>query len=269
MPHLLYLWPRVSQMLSRAGRVLLLFDYDGTLTPIVDRPDLAVLAPGTKALLAGLHEDKRFVVGIISGRSLEDIRSRVGVNGLVYAGNHGLEIQGPDLDFTHPASEELRQTLGRVYTRLREVLVDGPGAALPGVFLEDKGLTLSFHYRLTPREHIKEVEEMFAAAVAPFLAEGQVRVSRGKMVLEVRPKGDWNKGTAITKIGETYRGWAGGSSVTVFFGDDVTDEDGFAVVQEWNGIAVMVGPAGQPTQALYRLDSPQEVVETLKLLSQL
>ncbi|MCH8225999.1 MAG: trehalose-phosphatase [Chloroflexi bacterium] len=256
-------------MLSRAGRVLLLFDYDGTLTPIVERPDLAVLAPETKALLAGLHRNDRFIVGIVSGRSLDDIRSRVGVSGLVYAGNHGLEIQGPDLDFTHPAAEELRETLGRVYAGLREELVDAPGVALPGVFLEDKGLTLSFHYRSTPREHIREVEKMFAAAVAPFLAEGLVRVSRGKMVLEVRPKGDWSKGTAITKIGETYRGWAGGSSVTVFFGDDVSDEDGFAVVQEWNGIAVMVGPAGQPTKALYRLDSPQEVVETLRLLAQL
>ena len=102
MPHLLYVWPRVSQLLRQAGRVLLLFDYDGTLTPIVDHPDLAVLAPGTKALLAGLSRDGRFILGIISGRSLDDVRARVGVSGLVYAGNHGLEIQGPGLDFTHP-----------------------------------------------------------------------------------------------------------------------------------------------------------------------
>ena len=266
MPHLLYLWPRISEILRRAGRVLLLFDYDGTLTPIVDRPDLAVLDRETKALLAGLSQDERFILGIISGRSLEDIRARVGVSELVYAGNHGLEIQGPGLDFAHPAEEEeLRETQGRVYARLREELVDAPGVELPGVFLEDKGLTLSLHYRLTPPEYVNKVEEVFAATVAPFLAEGQVRVARGKMVLEVRPRGTWNKGTAITKIRETYRG----SLMTVYFGDDVTDEDGFAVVQDWGGIAVMVGPAGQPTQALYRVDSPQEVVDTLKLLAQL
>ena len=138
-------------------------------------------------------------------------------------------------------------------------------ADAPGVILEDKGLTLRLHYRLTAREYVDNVEEMFAATVAPFLAEGQVRVTRGKKVLEVRPSEPWNKGTAITKISETY----GGSPVTVFFGDDVTDEDGFAVVQEGEGIAVMVGPAGQPTQAMYRVDSAQEVVETLKLLAQL
>ena len=260
MPHLLYLWPSVSQILRQAARVLLLFDYDGTLTPIVDRPDLAALAPGTKELLAGLSRDGRFLLGIISGRSLDDVRARVGVSVLVYAGNHGLEIQGPGLDFTHPAAEELRETQGRVYARLREELED-----VPGVILEDKGLTLSLHYRLTPRESVDTVEEMFAATVAPFLAEGQVKVARGKKVLEVRPRVPWNKGTAIAKIVESY----GGSAVTVFFGDDVSDEDGFAVVQEGEGIAVMVGPARQPTQARYRVDSPQEVVETLKLLAQL
>ena len=260
MPHLLYLWPRVSQKLRQAGQVLLLSDFDGTLTPIVDRPDLAVLAPGTRALLAGLSRDERFILGIISGRSLDDVRARVGVSGLVYAGNHGLEIQGPGLDFTHPAAEELRETQGRVYARLREELVDAPG-----VILEDKGLTLSLHYRLTPRDYVDNVEEIFAATVAPFLTEGQVEVARGKMVLELRPRVPWNKGAAITKIAETY----GESAVIVFFGDDVSDEDGFAVVQEGEGIAVMVGPAGQPTQALYRVDSPQEVVDTLKLLAQL
>ena len=260
MPHLLYVWPRVSQILRQAGRVLLLFDYDGTLTPIVDRPELAVLAPGTKGLLAGLSRDDRFVLGIISGRSLDDVRGRVGVSGLVYAGNHGLEIQGPGLDFTHPVAAELRDTQSRIYARLREELADAPG-----VILEDKGLTLSLHYRLTPREYVDNVEEMFAATAAPFVAEGQVEIVRGKKVLEVRPRVPWNKGTAITKIAENY----GGSAVTVFFGDDVSDEDGFAVVQDGEGIAVMVGPAGQPTQALYRVDSPQEVVETLKLLAQL
>ena len=260
MPHLLYLWPSISQKLRQAGRVLLLLDYDGTLTPIVDRPELAVLAPETKALLAGLSQDERFMLGIVSGRSLDDVRGKVDVSGLVYAGNHGLEIQGPGLDFIHPAAEELRETQTRVYARLREVLVGAPG-----VFLEDKGLTLSLHYRLTPREYLEDVEERFAGAVAPFLAEGQVEVARGKEVLEVRPKGPWNKGTSITMITETY----GASSVTVFFGDDVTDEDGFAVVQEREGIAVMVGPAGQPTHAMYRVDSPREVVEALVLLAQL
>ena len=258
MPHLLYVWPRVSQLLRQAGRVLLLFDYDGTLTPIADRPDLAVLAPETQELLAGLSRDERFVLGIISGRSLDDVRGRVGVGGLVYAGNHGLEIQGPGLDFTHQGAEELRKTQSRIYSRLREELAD-----VPGVFLEDKGLTLSVHYRLTPQEYVANVEDRFAATVALFLAEGIVVIGRGKKVLEVRPKGPWNKGTAITKIAETLAGPA----VTVFFGDDVTDEDGFTAVQEGEGIAVLVGPAGQPTKAMYRVDSPQEVVETLKLLA--
>ena len=250
----------VSQMLRRACRVLLLSDYDGTLTPIVDRPDLAVLASETRDLLADLSRDERFILGIISGRSMDDVRGRVGVNGLVYAGNYGLEIQGPGLDYTHPAAEELRETQGRIYSRLRDALVDEPG-----VILEDKGLTLSVHYRLTPQENVPRVEEIFGATIAPFLAEGQVKVTRGKMVLELMPRVLWNKGTAITKIAETH----GRSALMIFFGDDVSDEDGFAVVQEVEGIAVKVGPAWEPTKALYRVDSPLEVVDTLKLLAHL
>jgi trehalose-phosphatase len=240
--------------------VLLLCDYDGTLTPIADRPDLAVLAPETQEVLVSLSRREKYLLGIISGRSLADVCARVDIPGLIYAGNHGLEMRGPGLEFVHPEAERLRETQRHVCQRLREELAD-----LPGVIVEDKGLTLSVHYRLAPDVVAGDVQGRLSAAISAHLDSGELKISRGKKVLEVRLNLPWDKGKAIARLQDAYPQ----ASPTVFFGDDLTDEDGFTVVQEGGGMAVFVGPAGQPTKALYRLDSPQEVAQTLRLLVRL
>ena len=260
MPHLLNVWPRASQCLRDAQGVLLLLDYDGTLTPIVDRPNLALLPPETRDLLLGLSRREKFLVGVISGRSLKDVTAMVDIDGLIYAGNHGLEIRGPGMDFTHPDAALLEGTLNRVYSRLQCSL-----AHLPGVLVEHKGLTLSIHYRLASEPAAAEGEAAVAAAAGPFVESGRVNVTRGKKVMEVRPAVAWHKGKAISKLLAAYPQ----ASLPVFVGDDLTDEDGFEAVRDAGGLAVFVGPARTPTRALYRLDSPQEVAETLRLMEQL
>ncbi len=256
MPHFLHVWPAVSRRIQRSSRTLLAFDFDGTLTPIVDLPDHAVLAPEARVTLESLSKQDRYVTGIISGRSLADILARVDVPGLFYAGNHGLEMAGPGLDFVHPGAEKLRDTQTELYHQLRSNLAD-----LPGVLVENKGLTLSVHYRMAP-ERAAEVEARFNRTVSPFARPGGVRTTKGKMVLEARPDISWGKGEAIARLWEVYPDL----SLTIFFGDDVTDEDGFAVVQDAGGIAVFVGEGRAPTQALHRLESPREVAEALRLL---
>ena len=260
MPHLLNVWPSVSKQFRGADISLLLFDFDGTLSPIAARPDLAVLPAETRALLLEARSDDRYVLGIVSGRSLVDLRERVGLDGLIYAGNHGLEIQGNGLDFLHPEASRLREEMGRIYQELELEL-----GSHPGIIGENKGLSLSFHYRQTPLEIVPQVEEGFQKGVAAAAKSGLVKVTRGKQVLEVRPNLDWGKGHAISQIQAAHAG----AQLTTFFGDDLTDEDGFAAVQQSGGVAVLVGPPGQPTRAEYRLDSPQEVAETLRLLLQL
>ncbi len=260
MPHLFAVWPSVSNQLQNAEQVLLLFDYDGTLTPIASRPELAQLSSQTEELLSALSRRSKYILGIISGRSLADVRARVGIQEIVYAGNHGLEIQGRGLDFVHPEAEGLKEDMDRIFQRLEKAL-----AACPGVVLEHKGYSLSLHYRLTPPEGVKEVEAAYNAAVKPFVDSGQVRLTSGKKVLEVRPNLPWDKGKAITKIQAEYPQ----ASLTVFFGDDRTDEDGFAAVEAGGGISVFVGPPREPTKALYRVESPKEVTEALRLFTQL
>ncbi len=258
MPHLLNVWPRVRRQLAAASHVLLLLDYDGTLVPIAPRPDLAALAPETRQTLARLARRERYTLGLVSGRGQADLSAMVGLPGLIYAGNHGLEIRGPDLDFTHPEAARLRPDLDATFEALKERL-----SGYDGVLVEGKGLTLSVHFRLTPAELRPQVHAGFDAAAAPARAAGRVRVTRGKEVLEIRPNVAWDKGRAIARIAETLPA----GTLAVFFGDDLTDEDGFAAVHQLNGLSVFVGAARQPTQAQYRLDSPKEVAETLTLLS--
>ena len=257
MPHLLHVWPAVNRRIRESSRTLLAFDFDGTLTPIVDLPDHAVLAPEVRATLESLSRQDRYLTGIVSGRSLADIRARVDVPGLFYAGNHGLEMTGPGLDFVHPGAEKLRDPQTELYHQLRSNLAD-----IPGVLVENKGLTLSVHYRMAAEYAVAEVEARFNRTVAPFARAGGVRTAKGKMVLEARPDLSWGKGEAMARLWEVYPD----ISLTIFIGDDVTDEDGFAVVQAAGGIAVFVGEGRAPTQALHRLDSPGEVGEALRLL---
>lgn len=260
MPHLLNVWPTVSKELREASCSLLLFDYDGTLAPIAARPDLAVLSSETRDLLTSLSYGDRYILGVISGRSLADVRERVGVPDLIYAGNHGLEIEGPGISFLHPQAEELKTVIGQVYEQLWHRIAD-----YPGVIIEHKGLTLSVHYRLTPEEMAGQVSSAFHSIVSSSQKSAPIKITGGKMVLEVRPDVAWDKGRAIAKLRKIFPQ----ATLTIFFGDDLTDEDGFNVVQEAGGIAVFVGPARQPTKALHRVDTPQEVAETLRLMAQL
>ena len=260
MPHLLNVWPQVSRQLVAADHILLLLDYDGTLSPIAGRPDLAVLPSRAGVALSSVHRLDRFTLGIVSGRSLADVREMVGIPGLVYAGNHGLEIDGPDGIFIHPEAEELQPHLDLVLEALRERLSD-----LQGVYVEGKGLTLSVHYRLTPEEVRPQVMEGFDEVMGQVAHGERVRITRRKEILEVRPRVNWHKGRAIARIAGAFPH----GTLPIYFGDDLTDEDGFEAVHDLKGISVFVGPARQPTKALYRVDSPAEVAETLELLAKL
>lgn len=260
MPHLLNVWPSVSRKLASSPRVLLLFDYDGTLTPIVARPEIAVLPDSTRRSLSVLAKMDRFVVGVVSGRGLDDLEELVAIPDLVYAGNHGLEMSGPEMDFVHPEAPAFEASLAEISR-----LLEGELAEIPNVLVHNKRLTLSVHYRNTPDSFEASVDSAVVATVAPYVQAGQMKVTRGKKVVEVRPNLDWGKGQAIEKI----RQECGDSPLPVFFGDDQTDEDGFAVAQNAGGLAVFIGPTRQDTKALHQLESPAEVGQVLELLARL
>jgi len=160
----------------------------------------------------------------------------------------------------HPDGFARLGDLGRVCQELSHELNQ-----YAGVIIENKGLTLSVHYRLTPEHLVSQVEDSFNNVVAPGVADQLVKITYGKKVFEVRPNVEWDKGKAITRIMEVYSD----APLAAYFGDDLTDESGFRVVQDAGGIGVFVGPARQPTRALFRVDSPGEVADTLRLLRDL
>ena len=258
MPHLLNIWPSVSRRLASSSRVLLLFDYDGTLTPIAPRPDLAILPEKTRRLLTVLAAMDRFIVGVVSGRGLANLEAMVDIPGLVYAGNHGLEISGLEIDFVHPDAPAFEASMAEVASLLERELAD-----VPGLRVDNKRLTLSVHFRNSPDSYATGIDRTVVATAAPYVAAGKMKITRGKKVVEVRPNLDWDKGKAIEKI----RADCGDNPLPMFFGDDETDEDGFAVVQEAGGLAVFIGSTRQNTKALHQLESPSEVGQVLELLA--
>ncbi len=210
-----------------AGNIFLFLDYDGTLAPIVSRPALAVLDQGVRAALERLKS--MYPLAIISGRTLSDIRDRVNIKDIVYVGNHGAQIGYGNV--VVPGSD------GPIDTgTLNEFRLKASAAlkAMDGVVIEDKGVTLSIHYRNASARHKKAATKKIRQ-----IADGyrkRLRITTGKEVSEVRPRNVWNKGDAVEWILKNL----GTGRMPVYIGDDVTDDDAFRAIAT-TGVTISVG----------------------------
>lgn len=262
MQHLLAAWPDIRSRLRPAKQVILLTDFDGTLTPIVEKPEMAFIPESTRYLLQSLANQRRIKLGVISGRALTDLKKRVNVAGIIYAGNHGFEIEGPGLSFVNPLADEIRP-----FFRFLSQLLIRTLAPIKGVLVENKGITLSVHYRQIEHARKRDMQRAFNQVVNDVRNEGKFKVTPGKKVFELRPDIDWDKGKAISLLLQKFAdGRRNGDLVPIYFGDDLTDEDGFeAIGQQGNGVTVHIGNNLRRTNASYYLKSPDEVIEFLKL----
>jgi trehalose 6-phosphate phosphatase len=233
------------------GKLVLLLDFDGTLAPIVDRPEMAAMPERTRRALERVMAMDGVTVAVVSGRGLADVRGRAAIPGIAYAGNHGMEIEGTGLHRIHPeaaaARPELEATLARIMADLE---------GIDGAFVEDKGLTLSIHYRLAP-DRAEEVREIVLEAVG---GRPGLRVTEGKMVLEVRPRVEWDKGRAVLFLLEQMRPPA--DAPVLYLGDDRTDEDAFRALRGWGpgaeGVLIAEAPPAESAASSYLRD-PAEV----------
>jgi trehalose-phosphatase len=239
----------------KAGAILV-FDYDGTLTPIVKRPELVRLPSDVRRLLRTLA--KRFKVAIISGRSLSDIKKRVGLDGIYYSGNHGFEISGPRMKLVFPQAERARPIISKLCAELRREL-----KRVSGVIVEDKGLTASVHYRLVVRDKLKAVKKTLEKIVKPQVLSGRVRMTFGKKVFEIKPNLEWDKGRAVLWIIASVDPKK--KLVSLYFGDDQTDEDAFLALKD-RGITVLVSKNRKKSHAKFFLRDVGEVKMFLERL---
>jgi len=250
--HLNHLAPRIRS----AGKVLLFTDFDGTLVPICDTPMEVQLPSEVRDLLASLAAHARVGVAVVSGRDLADLVPRVGVEGIAYAGNHGLEIIAPGLTYREPTATARAAELAGLMAELAEALAD-----IRGAWVQDKVLTASVHYRQVAAEQVPTVLERIEQVIEPVRDRFVLR--DGKMVWEVRPAVDWHKGYAVHWLMEAL---AGGHAdpLPIYLGDDHTDEDAFTALPE--GITVAVGDAPD-TVARYAVTAPADVTAFLRWLA--
>ncbi|MBZ0221016.1 MAG: trehalose-phosphatase [Candidatus Methylomirabilis sp.] len=236
------------------GRDISLFlDYDGTLTPVAGRPEDARLSFHMKELVRMLAGS--MPLAIVSGRGLSDIESLVGVDGLAYAGNHGLEAAAPDFTMTYDIGRAAREELNGLepaLLRLQE--------RWKGVIFENKGVSHTVHYRLLGSRHFPLFKEEFDTTVAPALSRGLVRLTQSKRAFEIRASVKWDKGRAILWMLERnrFRG-----TMPVFIGDDETDKDAYRALGP-KGLSVHVGC--EADEAAFHLIAQDEVKVFLKLI---
>lgn len=240
----------------KTKRILFFLDYDGTLTPIVERPDKAVISKETKELLRSLVKSPKFKLAIISGRALKDVKRKVSIDGIIYVGNHGLEIEGPKIKFESPISERSKGLIKQIKEDLNKKL-----SAIKGVFVENKGLTLSLHYRLVDKEDISKVKDIFEKITKAYLIRNRIRTSSGKKVLEVRPPVSWNKGKVCLWLLARQKS-IHKDVMPIYIGDDVTDEDAFKAVRN-RGLSIFVGKP-KKSYAQYYLKNTKEVFDFLR-----
>ncbi len=237
--------------------MLVASDFDGTLSQLVERPADAVMVPEAREALAALAAlAPRVRVALISGRSAADLaaRTRLDPERFLLVGNHGLEFLGCGMDWVHPGAGMARAALEALAERLRH---DTRG--MLGVKMEDKGYSLSLHYRRLPEARHAEL----AAALRDLELPGTLRRHDGKRVVEFRPALAWHKGSALRAI---LKAMAVADHAAVFLGDDVTDEDAFDVIRE-RGVTLHVGGAEVASKARLGARDPRDAAAFLRALA--
>lgn len=250
LPYVLDIWQEVVQSLSRARRILIGFDFDGTLAPIVQDPDQACMPHEIRSALERLLSSDGVYVAVLSGRSLDDLRERVNLNDVILAGDHGLRIRFPDGEEYKPLPREINVELAVLRERL-----EAASFALTGIYVEPKEYSLTVHYRAAPPGTGSRLEEILSASIegTPF------RLRAGRMCWEINPGVNWNKGSAYEWIRRHCLGDIN-PAFELYVGDDRTDEDVFPRLQDRGfPILVLSGEKSGSTAARFCINAQEEV----------
>lgn len=262
---------------AKNKKIAVFLDYDGTLTPIVDDPDRAIMSNAMRSAVRNVA--KYFPTAIISGRSCDKVYELVGLTELYYAGSHGMDIMGPvrnsasgdhpncikstdqqgkEVNLFQPASA-FTSMIDEVFRTLVESSKDIKGAKV-----ENHKFCASVHYRNVDEKSWPTIAQCVHDVLKDY---PRLRLTHGRKVLEVRPEIDWNKGKAVEFLLESLGLSNSDNVLPIFIGDDRTDEDAFKVLRQGNlGYGILVSPVPKESNASYSLRDPSEVLEFLKSL---
>jgi trehalose 6-phosphate phosphatase len=241
--------------LTSQPRLLIGCDFDGTLAPLASHADQAKLPQESHDALRKLSQLPGVMLAVISGRSLSDVAARVNLPGLLYAGNHGLEMKTVEGGIVLALGAEAgRWALEQVLKKLEPLM-----PSIPGAWIEDKRFTASVHYRQAREQDHARLEEAVKEAVSSF---SELALRPGKLIWEIRPATLWHKGSALAWCMNQCKVT---SQATAFMGDDVTDQDAFEVLPDgWN---FYVGST-TPVNANAQLENVQDTVRLLEWMAE-
>lgn len=233
----------------------LFIDVDGTLLEIAPRPELVCVPPDLPPLLGRLAAQHEGALALVSGRRIAELDRLFRPWRGAAAGLHGAERRRPDGSMTAAGVDPDAEAAARALDGLRPHLHD-LARQRPGVWLEDKGVTLALHYRAVPEQGAEILEEMGSLQRG---SGDSLRLIAGKMVVELQPRMYGKDGAIAAFMAEPpFR-----NRRPVFLGDDTTDEDGFAEVNRRGGCSIRIGDPA-PSAALYRLPSVDAALAWLR-----
>jgi trehalose-phosphatase len=249
---------KVSFKSSPLNKIFLFSDFDGTLVPIRKDPQKVVLSLSAQKVLRLLSE--KIPIAIVSGRSLNFLQKKIAIPKIFLAGNHGLEIKMGKDQFVHPQARSCKIQIKRLVRSLKKIFL-----GTDGVLIEDKGLTLTLHYRLVVPRKREAVCNLFYDYFKIFNEAERLKISKGKMSLEIRPNIDWGKKDAIRWILEMYKKrFPKRTVIPIYIGDDETDRAALAWIKKI-GLSIFVGDAKVTTiKATYFLPSQGKCIELLR-----
>lgn len=246
----------IIKKIKRCSNVLLLLDYDGTLTPIVSKPQDARLNSSTQSILKTLTRNSKFTVGIITGRSVKQMKRFVKLNPALIAGTHGLELWSPNLKDRYNHALKFKKKMRKLKRNLKFLERKFAGSAL-----EDKEISLAYHYRLTNPALRSKIKIEFFRLLYPWIKKGEIKILEIKKGWEILPPIPWDKGKAVQWILSQRPK----NTTSLFIGDDTTDESAFKAVNA-KGISIRVGQK-KDSAANHFLKNVREVERFLSRLA--
>lgn len=245
---------KITSILDKKEAIIFL-DYDGTLTPIVERPELAKLSEKMRKTIEELA--KRYKIAVISGRDRPDVEKMAKLEGIFYAGSHGFDIKGPNgQHFENEEGKTFLSTLEEAEKELREQI-----PAIKGAWVERKRYAIAVHFRQADSKQEPEVEKIVDQVHSHHY---KLRKKTGKKIFELQPDIEWDKGKALFWLMELFNIDLK-KTVPIYLGDDTTDEDAFLAIQDV-GIGICVQDDRRLTFAHYLLKDTSQVEELFKRL---
>ena len=234
-----------------------MLDFDGTLSPLAVTPKKATLPLAVKVELKKISSILPAI--IISGRSLRDIKNKIKIKELHYAGNHGLEWQiGNGKTNYFAGAKQIKRIVKKVVNKLKPLTQN-----YPGVLLENKNLSIGIHYRKIDPFFISKFKKDVEKNIQPIIKIHHLRILKGKKVIELRPDLDWNKGKFALFVKRFFEKKLKQKFLPIYVGDDKTDEDAFRVLK--SGINIRVGQS-KASRAKYYIKNPKQILLCLQWL---